>query len=307
MRLNLDAGSWPDRRSDERLSLRRSVASETGRLKEVLIGAPGNLAMIPCNAVTRRSLETGLTLDPAAAARQHRDLGEALTRAGTVCRTVAPAAALPDLVFTRDAVLMSPWGLVELRPAARHRSAEPAHIIDALEAIGIPLWERVEAGYIEGGDVCLLRGGLLAIGCSGERTDEAGARTLSAMFAARGWKHVLVPFDPAFLHLDTIFTMVSPNCAVAYLDALDERFVAQLKGLGIDLIAADAEEVARLGVNLLGLGGGRVLAPADNHRLNAILARKGLEVIEVEIDQFARCGGGVHCLALPLARDPEHP
>ena len=72
--------------------------------------------------------------------------------------------------------------------------------------------------------------------------------------------------------------------------------------LGIGIIPALREEVASLGANMLSLGDGRLVAPADNGRLNRDPRTSGFEVIAVEIDQFTRCGGGVHCLTMPLAR-----
>ena len=54
----------------------------------------------------------------------------------------------------------------------------------------------------------------------------------------------------------------------------------------------------------VGIVDGRIVSPADNRRLNGVLEAAGYEVIAVDIDQFARCGGGVHCLTMPLARIP---
>lgn len=305
MLLDLNRTAWRELPVEAPSPVRWGVAGETGRLRHVLLGAPHHLSMVPCNKATCRSLAGGLSLDPAAVARQHRQLCLALARAGVTCHFVPPDAGLADLAFTRDAVLTTPWGLVELRPAASHRRAEPGFVAKAAAALGVPRWARIEAGHVEGGDVCMVRDGLLLIGCSGDRTNEVGARALGALFERKGWKVILAPFDPAFLHLDTIFTMVSPNLAVACPEALGDPFLAQLGQEGIGLIPATLDEVARLGVNLLGLGNGRIVAPADNHRLNRILTQSGFEVIAVDIDQFARCGGGVHCLTMPLARDRD--
>lgn len=281
---------------------RWAVASETGRLTDVLLGAPTYLEMVPCNAVTRDSLAKGLLASPALAARQHRGLAAALARAGVRCHFVPPAPGLTDLCFTRDAVMMSPWGLIELRPAAGHRRAEPEHVARAAAALGVPRFARIAAGHVEGGDVCLLRDGLLLIGRSGDRTDEAGARALGALFEGRGWEVIHTRFDPDILHLDTLFTMISDGCAVACTDLLEDDLLSRLGELGIGIIPASADEVRRLGANLLSLGDGRLIAPADNGRLNAILAASGFEVIALELDQFTRCGGGAHCLTMPLAR-----
>jgi N-dimethylarginine dimethylaminohydrolase len=60
--------------------------------------------------------------------------------------------------------------------------------------------------------------------------------------------------------------------------------------------------VQKLGSNLFSLGSGRVLSPIDNRRVNRALEKLGFTVIELEMDQFTRCGGGLHCLTMPLAR-----
>jgi arginine deiminase len=284
---------------------RWGVASETGRLTDVLLSAPTHLSMVPCNAVTRRSLAAGFSLQPVAAAEQHRGLAAALTRAGVRCHWVPPKPGMTDLAFTRDPVLISPWGLIELRPAVAHRRAEPKHVAEAVTGLGVPWLGRIEEGRIEGGDICLLREGLLLIGHSGDRTDETGARALGAMFERMGWEVVYAPFDRQFLHLDTIFTMLSPDCAVACPGALGGDLGARLSSLGVGIIPATLDEVADLGANLLCLGNGRVLAPAHNRQLNTILGRSGFEVVAVEVDQFTRCGGGLHCLTMPLARERD--
>jgi N-dimethylarginine dimethylaminohydrolase len=89
---------------------------------------------------------------------------------------------------------------------------------------------------------------------------------------------------------------------VACLDTLESGFAATMAGQGIELLAATPDEVDRLEANLLSLGGCRIVAPAGATRINRLLRALGHDVIEVEIDQFVRCGGGVHCLTMPLAR-----
>ena len=276
--------------------------SETGRLTDVLLSAPAYLKMVPCNEVTRDSLAQGLSTCSATAVKQHKEFASALGSAGVRCQFVPPHSSMADLSFTRDSALMSPWGLIELRPAASHRQAETAHVAAAARKIGVPVHGRVREGRIEGGDVCLVREGTVLIACSGERTDAVGAAALGAMFEARGWDCVTVPIDPLYLHLDTVLTMVGHRLAVIHRPAFDPEFIEWLEGLGIELIDASADEVAKLGANLVSLGERRVLAAAGRKRLNGELRDRGYQVIEVAIDQFTRCGGGPHCLTLPLAR-----
>lgn len=281
---------------------RRGVDSETGRLTDVLLSAPTHLAMVPCNAVTRDSLARGLSSCAASAGTQHRALASRLEAAGVACHLVPAKPGLSDLAFTRDSVLMTPWGLIELRPSESHRRGEPAHLAAALHRLGFESLGAVDEGRIEGGDVCLLRPGIVMIGISGERTDAAGARALGRIFESHGWRAIYTRIDPRYLHLDTQFSLVSRHRAVACLDTLESGFAATMANLGIDLLPATPDEVDRLEANLLSLGGCRVVAPAGETRINRLLGRLGHDLIEVEIDQFVRCGGGVHCLTMPLAR-----
>jgi N-dimethylarginine dimethylaminohydrolase len=283
---------------------RWGVDSETGRLTDVLLSPPAHLRMVPCNAVTRNSLKRGLSACTELAGAQHADLAARLEAAGVVCHFAAPKPGLADLAFTRDCVLMTPWGVIELRPFERHRQDEVAHLIQSLRPLGVESVGAIGQGCVEGGDVCILRPGLVMIGISGQRTDEPGARALGRLFEREGWEILYVPIDPRYLHLDTQFTMVSRNRAVACLETLPNDFAAMMADLGIALVPATAEEVDRLEANLLSLDGERVMAPEGATRLNGELRRIGYEVIEIEIDQFIRCGGGVHCLTMPLARAP---
>lgn len=283
---------------------RWGVDSEYGRLLDVLVAAPSHLEIVPCNAVSIDAIANGIMCCTDTAGLQHAAFVRTLEEKGATCHFVAPSAALPDITFTRDVVTMSPWGAIELRPLRDHRKGEVEHVRATLRELGIRTLGRIGEGHVEGGDVCILRPGTVAIGHSGERTDETGARALARLFEARGWRAIFCRFDPHFLHLDTLFSLVDRHRAIACIEELEPAFLSQLAALGIDLLPASIAEVKRLGANVVSLGAGRILSPADNGRINGELERLGYEVVPVEIDQFTRCGGGVHCLTMPLSRLP---
>jgi N-dimethylarginine dimethylaminohydrolase len=283
---------------------RWGVDSEYGRLTDVMLAAPRHLEIVPCNTVSIENHGLGLTCSSHVAGEQHAALVRALEAEGVRCHLAEPRRGFADLAFTRDSTLMTPWGLLGLRPAVQHRIAEVGHIRREAARWGVPLLPGVANGFVEGGDVCLLRPGIVVIGYSGERTDAAGARSLASVFEARGWRAILTRFDPDFLHLDTLFTMVDRNCAVACADELEPGFIKELDALGTLVVPASRAEVRKLGANLFSLGQRRVLSPAGNDRVAAELRRLGYRVIQIEIDQFTRCGGGIHCLTMPLARLP---
>lgn len=301
--MKLDFFPGGERRGVASPRLRRcSVRSETDRLTDVLLCRPSFLEPVPCCSVTRESLRDGFATSVPAALAQHRALQAALERQGVRCHFVAPDPDMPDMCFTRDALLTTPWGLLALKPAAAHRQAEAEVALKGLRAIGAPLAARVRRGSAEGGDIAIVRDGLVIIGCSGDRTNAEGADSVAELFRGQGWDVLIYRFDPHFLHLDTQFAMVGDGLALACADVLSDDFLASLKRQGIEIIPASYKEARALDCNVLALGDRRVLTAASNRRVNALLQARGYRVEAIEIDQFTRCGGGVHCLTMPLAR-----
>lgn len=280
------------------------VDSEYGRLTRVLLSAPDYLAMVPCNSVTREALRNGLDVSPTAAALQHAALVRALHGAGVETLVAEAAPGLADQVFARDTTVMTPWGLVGLRPGAFHRRAEVDHVVAQAEAAGVPILGRIERGIIEGGDVCILRPGLVIIGVTGGRTNEEGAEGLAAIFRRRGWRAMLHHFDAHFLHLDTIFAVVDEGLALGCRDVLDDAFLVEMEADGIEILPVSYKQARKLGCNVVSLGDRRVLTSVDNRTVNAQLRGRGYHLLPLDVSQFTRCGGGIHCLTMPLARMP---
>ena len=289
---------------DRPASVTAGADSEYGRLVSLLLANPASLSIVPCNSVSNQAIREGRESRRPRAVRQHRQLRAALEAEGVNVRLLSAEQDLPDLCFTRDTSLMTPWGLLGLRPGAAHRTREVDVVMEAALAAGLPWLGRVKQGRVEGGDIAMIRPGLVAIGISGERTDETGAEQVSALFRSHGWEVISYQFDPHFLHLDTIFCMVDSGLALACTDVLEPEFVARLGYLGIALVDVSYRDSRQLGCNLLSLGNKRVITSGTCPSADRNLVERGYRVIEVELDEFIQCGGGVHCLTMPLERAP---
>jgi N-dimethylarginine dimethylaminohydrolase len=276
--------------------------SETDRLTDVLLCAPSHLQPVPCCSVTRESIRKGFTTSTATALQQHRDLCDLLLSNGVQCHFVPPAPDMPDLCFTRDVAAATPWGLVALNPAMAHRQQEVERVL-AFAGGSAPAVSRISQGHIEGGDICVARSGLLIVGVSGERTDQAGADAFAQPFHHAGWDVLFCPFDPHFLHLDTVFCMIGPRLALACADVLDDGFLAALARRGIEVLPVTYKESRKLGCNILSLDGRSVVANAATPRVSRMMRDAGVIVHEIEIGELSACGGGVHCLTMPLRRE----
>ncbi len=280
-----------------------AIRSETETLRDVLLCPPDYYEWIPTNDIARRALAQGRKLDHQGIMAQFRELDDALGQAGVARHYLNPTPGLPYQVYTRDSSQLTPWGVVLTQLERPQRRGEIASVLEFYQAAGAPIWKFATAGMIEGGDIHVIRDGLLAIGVSGGRTDLAGARQFGAWFEAEGWDVILVPFAEHFLHLDVIFCMIAEDLALACTDVLDDAFLAWLEDKGIAVLPVSYKEaIHEMACNVLALGEDRVISPFHSDRVNRMMIAEGIEVLTPRLDLFSAGGGSVHCMTMPLRR-----
>lgn len=224
---------------------------------------------------------------------------------GAVVEVQAPAAGLPDMVFTANAAMVLDRKVLLARFACAERRGEEAHdraFFDALHARGV-LDEIVEppAGMLfEGaGDAQWdARRELLWVG-HGQRTSGGMHRVISEIYSVAAEPLHLV--DPRFYHLDTCLCLLPGGEALFYPPAFSADSCARLRGrIGPDLlIEASHEDAHHLAVNAVGLGRDVVMCHASA-RLRAVLSERGYRTHVVPLEPFNRSGGGTYCLTLRL-------
>lgn len=279
------------------------VSSETGRLTDVLLCRPTYYEWIPTNTIALRTLAAGQRIDMQRLMAQYRELEDVLTDAGVKLHYLEAEPHLPYQVYTRDSSQTTPWGGLITQLFRPQRRGEYASVIRFhLETDGGP-WGWSTIGTLEGGDIHIIRPGLAAIGYSGERTSESGARQFGDLFRQAGWDVWLEPFAEHFLHLDVIFSMVAPNLALLCTEVFDNSFPDWLTSHGIRILPVSySDAMNAMACNVLALGGDRVVSPKHCAHVNAMLAAEGLTVLMPELDLFAKGGGSVHCMTMPLRR-----
>ena len=282
--------------------MRWKVDSETGVLTDVLLCAPDHYRWLDTNAVAVSTLAASTQFNRAEMLRQWDGLLDALTRAEVRQHFLKPSAAHPYQVYTRDSSQTTPWGPVLTQLALPQRRGEYAAVLDFhLSADGFHAFGS--EGVFEGGDIHIVRPGLMIIGHSGVRTNRTGAQQFAGWFAEHGWETRLEEFPEHFLHLDVLFCMATDRLAVACIDGLGDEFARDRTHHGIEIVAATYPEVMAMSCNLLALGDNRVISPAHSVRINAELRARGITVIDPPLDLFARGGGSIHCMTMPLNRE----
>jgi N-dimethylarginine dimethylaminohydrolase len=279
--------------------------SEYGPLRRVLLGPPENFRWLPTSAISKATLESGAKFDAELAQAQHRELVAAYESAGVEVHRLEADPALPYQVFARDSSVMTPFGPVVTQLKQSWRRGEYAPVIRFYEAAGIPIWRMITAGTLEGGDVTIVEPGCMLIGNGEERTEIAAARQLAGWLEAEGWEVRIEPIPGQFVHIDVLVSILAPKLAAVCVESASSGLVAWLRGKGFEIIEVSTADAFALGVNAISLGDERAISTAGSTRLNEQLRALGLEVLDPDLSMFTRGGGGAHCLAQALERDPE--
>ncbi|MEK7161495.1 MAG: arginine deiminase family protein, partial [Patescibacteria group bacterium] len=175
------------------------------------------------------------------------------------------------------------------------------------EGIGFLLknMERVvkvpETVVIEGGDIIVDKG-VVFVGVS-QRTTMDGYRWLAKQLPT----FVVIPVPlrslndgEDCLHLDCVFVPVGTNHALIYPNGIEGKIPAKLKQY--EWLEVTKEEQSQLATNVLSLSKNCVISRHSATRVNKLLEKIGLQVIDLKFDEAPKTGGSFRCCTLPLIR-----
>lgn len=279
------------------------VCNSTGVLKKVLLAKPENVRLQPINVISDRWIARGGGIDEAACMREHAELAEAYKENGVEVRFAPTKKELTNQVFARDFGACVAQGYILGRFREPIRFGETEVYEAELKKLGIPCAARCKRGVFEGGDFWFLDGETLAVGTVA-RTDAEGFASLAEQLEPLGYRMIRVPCPGDNLHLDMCFNIAAERVAVVCREALPDFFLKILRERKFELIDVTQEEVFQHHCNLQCIGAERVVSFRSNGEVNAKLRALGLTVIDVELREILKMGGGPHCMTFPLLREP---
>ena len=275
------------------------VKDGTSRLKKVLVSRPQFLKPAPINEIAKKWKDT--VMDVPTMLREHEMFVEAYKRAGVEVELLEPDEERPNSVFARDFGGCVKEGYIMGRFKLDMRYKEHVDYKKRMEELGIPMIGEIKEGLFEGGDFMFMNEHWVAVGMA-DRTNEAGLEEIKKILEPLGYGVTGVPLKKEYLHLDMCFNLVDDHLAVSYRQGLPEEFRKLLAKRNIEIIDVPEEAIYLHGCNLQALGEHRVMSLKQNERVNEKLAAKGMEVIELDITEILKAGGGPHCMTFPLLR-----
>ncbi len=274
------------------------VKNSTGKLKQVLMSYPQYLSIEPINVISKHFKDH--QLDKKKIDEEFNLLVQTYQNLGIEVFFLPPNETYPDSVFARDFGACLKDGYILGRFKHEYRKNERKAYEKKMQELNIPQLFKVHEGYFEGGDFFFLDDKTIVIGLL-ERTNQIGYQEIKEHFKNQ-YEVLFVKSDPEFLHLDMCFNLIDDHLALICKDAFDISFLQELQKRNIELIEVSKKDIFRHGLNVQALGDKKVLALKKNHDINLQIKQKGYEVIELDITEILKCGGGIHCMTFPLKR-----
>jgi N-dimethylarginine dimethylaminohydrolase len=283
--------------------------NEFGRLTAVALRHPdaafGDAGRI---AAQWRDLAWHSVPDLAAARAEYAAFEALLREAGAEIVHLSNGDGLTlDSLYVRDALIVTPAGLVLAAMGKPARAGEPAANAAALEKAGYPVIGAIEPpGRVEGGDLVWLDGATLVAGHT-YRTNPAGIAQLAALVGPGVTVHTVhMPHHkgPAdVFHLMSVLSPIDRDLALVYPPLAPVALMDLLADRGIAMVSVPDEEFASMGCNVLATAPRRCIMIAGNPEARRRLEAAGATVHEIEGSEICRKGeGGPTCLTRPLAR-----
>jgi N-dimethylarginine dimethylaminohydrolase len=237
-------------------------------------------------------------VDAARALAQWERLHDVYIEAGAQVSVIEPEPALPELVFAGDSIFL--FGDVAISGRFRHAERKPEVLPMARRFArrGYCVKQLPEGLHFEGNAEAIHWNGLL-LGGWGVRSDRSALEHVSQLLELE-----LYPFQLAqpYYHLDVCVAPIDERTALYYPGAFTAEGRTQLARLFPTLIPVNEAEAQALACNSVSLNGTVVMSTTRAPRVAELLCAAGKRVVQLDLSEFHKAGGGAKCLTLEAYR-----
>ena len=299
--------------------------SSTGKLRKVLVHRPGEEASHPILAKDPAffNLPEGLT-NLAKMQKQHDEFVRVMKSEGVdviyldskIPLIGAYEVPLRSACYAHEAFVIKGGAIIE-RPACAYKKGYDVYIAKRLVELGCPILGTIRGkGVFEASNLVWLDSEHVLLAMS-LRTNREGIDQVIPYLREAGVQDVHVASLPGYLrsrkwqvggasgyfHLDMTFGIAAEGLGVIYPGGVGYDTVRHLVENEINLIEVSEEELRNDATNVLPLAPGKLVIPSGSPEASKALRREGVDVLEIDLSEFVKGGGGPTCMTLPLIRD----
>jgi len=234
-------------------------------------------------------------VNQARALRQWLELRQTYEELGVGVDVIPQAAHLPDMVFTRDQGMALDGKVLLSNFRYPQRQGETPLYEEWFKANGLAVQRFSEDSFFEGGD-CLPWQDVYLMG-TGFRADKEVCQKVADVLGKKVLGLELV--DERFYHLDTCFFPLNQTTAFYYPPAFSVQSQKILQQLVPTLIPFSQAEALGFAANSYVVNR-HVLTQVGNPEFVENLEDLGYTPIELDMGEFVKSGGGIHCLTFEL-------
>lgn len=279
-----------------------NINDEYSKLKSVVVSSASyfdssNLAIN--NETIRYYAEKGSVPTKEAILEEQKQFWNVLKNLGIELLVAEQVKEAKGQMFTRDLafVIGDKFFVSSMRKENRRLAINGwNYIIDQIETDKII---KVPPNiYLEGGDI-LVDNKTIYVGIS-ERTTVDSIQFLKDVLKEE-YSIVPLKLKPKFLHLDVVFTIINPNLALIYKDALEEESYKLLNQY--TKIEVTEQEQFTLATNVFVVDPQTIIMNSIHKRIEEELKNLNLNVISLNLTETAKDGGAFRCTTCPIERE----
>ena len=263
--------------------------NEGCRLVRVVVCAPRQEYFNSADDPTRYNCYG--TADKKKAVQQHKNLRTAIEDFGAEVINLEEMPGHPHSIFTRDMAVFTAEGYIKVRMRIGPRRGEEDWMAKFLDGRGEPCVGKIkESGTVEGSDVLIV--GSVAFVSITQRTNVDGVIQISDILKTMGYDVRPVVLPSYYSHLDQVIGVLGPDRVIcrAHLFPYD-----YFRGFEVFNINGRNHNV-----NLICLGGNKIIASASNPELIRAAEEAGVEVIVLELSELTKRAVVPNCLIMPI-------
>jgi N-dimethylarginine dimethylaminohydrolase len=212
---------------------------------------------------------------------------------------------LRSLWATASAFVINGGAIIPRYGRGPWRRGQEVLIARKLMALGCPILHTIHGKGVGelGGNAFWLDPEHVIVGL-GSSGNVEGFQQIEPLLRTAGAREIHVAYFTGIAHLDLVFAVAGQWIAVIHRPHLDHETIRYLHRKGFDIVETSHEEFKRSACNLLALDEKTVVLPKGSPRVAEALEKRGIRVIESPFEAMHLAGGGPHCAAGALLRDP---